>query len=106
DRRSGFSEGDASSQSESHAMVAGMPGKARGDQIAHSGQPGERFGPAAESHPEAGHLGECPGDESGNGVVAKPESGGDARGDRVDVLDRTSELNPGDVVTGVAPEPR
>ena len=54
--------------------------------------------------PEAGQLGQAPGDDRGAGVVAGAEAVGHARGDGDDVLQRAADLAADDVVVRVHPE--
>ena len=71
--------------------------RARGDEVAHAGEAGERERVAAERDAEPRELGEPAGDERGLRVVAVAEAVGDPGGDRDHVLERAGDLTADDV---------
>ena len=84
--------------------VAAVRADARGDQVAHAGEAGERHRLASHRHTEAGDLGEAAGHDGGPRVVADAEALGDAGGDGDDVLQGAGQLAADDVVVEVDTE--
>ena len=75
-----------------HPAVAALRRDARGDQVAHAGEPRERLRLAAHRHAEPRDLGEPARDHGRARVVADAEPVAHARGDRDHVLERAAEL--------------
>ena len=84
-------------QREAHLAVARKLSGAGQDQIAGTGESGERFGTASELHPQARDFGQSARDQGGAGVGAQAQAVGDSGGDSHDVLYRTPDLHPGDI---------
>ena len=105
-RRGRLVRGHAAAQVDAEGAVARQRRGAGGDQVADTGQAGERRGVRAERDPQPGHLGQAAGDERGLGVLAEPEPDRDAVGERDDVLDRAAQLDAHDVGVGVRAEVR
>ena len=87
-----------------YGTVAGERTGAGEDQIADAGESGEGFAAATAGDGEAGNFGDAAGHESGGGVVAKADTGGDTGGDGDDVLEGSAELDADDVGGGVEAE--
>ena len=73
-------------------------------QVAYAGEAGESFAAASAGYGQTGDLSNASGDESGGGVVAEADSGGDSGSDGDDVLECTAEFDADDVGAGVEAE--
>src|SRR5699024_2194951 len=102
--RGGGLDVQPTAQGEAQAVVAAQRGGAGGDQVTHPGEPGEGLAAPAQGHAEPRDLGQPAGDQTGGGVVAVPQAGGGADGDRDDVLHGAGDLDPDHVGGGVGPQ--
>ena len=90
-----------SSEGEADLMVAGVKGKAGGDEVANAREAGKGFGLAPELGSETSHFGKSPGSEGGEGVVAELETGRDSGSESVDVFDCSSDFDTDQIGGGV-----
>ena len=83
--------------------VAGKRPGAGEHQVAQTGEAGQRLPPTATSHRQPGDLGHPAGDDGRGAVVPQTQSGGDAGGDRDDILERATQLDSDHVIIGIEP---
>ncbi len=77
---------------------------AGGHQVAHSGQPDERFRPGAESQAQPGDFNQPAGQQGSLGVIAAPQTVQNARGDSDNVFDGPGKFHAHNVRVGIHPE--
>ena len=87
-------------------MIPRVLGETGHQQIPDPGKPGKSFDTPAESNAESRHFRESPGHQGGHRIIPKPESVGDSRRDRIDVLDRAAQLDAREIRAGVGAELR
>src|SRR5206468_6944771 len=88
-----------------HTVARKLAG-ARGDEVAEPRQAGDRQGVRALGEPVTRDLREAARDETGFGVLAVAHAVDRARAERDDVLERSAQLDPDDVLVRVDAEHR
>src|SRR5690606_23410352 len=84
--------------------VAGQRGRTCGDEVADTGETGERGRLGPEGGSEPGDLGETAGDDARDGVLTEPDPGGHAAREGDDVLAGATDLAADYVGIGVRSE--
>ena len=73
-------------------------------QVPQAGKSGQRFPAASASHRQAGDLGDSAGDDGRRAVVPQAQAGGDAGGNRDDVLERATQFHADHIIIGIDPQ--
>ena len=84
--------------------VAGKRAGAGEHQVAQTGKAGQRLPASPASYRKPGDLRHAAGDDGRGAVVPQPQPGGDAGGDRDDILKRTAQLDADHVIIGIEPQ--